>query len=110
MRIAKYLVHCGVCSRREGEKLIAAGRVAVDGKVIDHPSFIIAGEENVCVDGKPVQKQTEPILWLVNKPAGVITTHRDPEGRPTIWDFLKSEKFPQIFPFGSINEKLYKSS
>ena len=94
MRISKYLAHCGVCSRRTGESLVAEGRVQINDAVVQHPSVTVTGADKVYVDGQLVHMQVEQVLWLVNKPAGVITTHNDPQERPTIWDFLKSEGFP----------------
>jgi 23S rRNA pseudouridine2605 synthase len=87
-RIAKLLARAGVCSRRDAERLIAEGRVSVDGKVLASPALAITGEHDIRVDGKPIP-ETEPArLWRYHKPAGLVTTHRDERGRPTVFERL----------------------
>jgi 23S rRNA pseudouridine2605 synthase len=87
-RIAKHLARAGVCSRREAERMIAAGRVAVDGRTLDTPAFLVTAKSQVTVDGKPVGQAKPAELWRYHKPPGLITSHRDPEGRPTVFDNL----------------------
>lgn len=94
MRLSLYLARAGVCSRRAAEKLIADGRVSVEGEVVTQMGTQVPDGAKVQVDGKPVNVQQSTQLWLVNKPAGIITTHNDPEGRPTIWDYLTEQGFP----------------
>jgi 23S rRNA pseudouridine2605 synthase len=72
MRLAKYLAHAGVASRRAAEDLIRAGRVTVDGKVVGDLGRQLAGDEEVRVDGEPVGGREERVVWLVHKPAGVV--------------------------------------
>lgn len=90
-RIAKVIARAGLCSRREAERWIAEGRVALDGKVIDSPALSVNESADIVVDGKPLPARVEPRLWRHHKPPGVLTTHRDPEGRPTVFDQLPAE-------------------
>src|SRR5204862_6738849 len=83
MRLAKYLAHGGVASRRAAEDLIRAGRVTVDGEVVGDLGRQLRGGEEVRVDGEVVGGAEERGVWLVHKPAGVVSTARDPDRRPT---------------------------
>ena len=87
-RIARRLARVGVASRRDAEEMIAAGRVSVNGKVLDSPALNVAGGDRILVDGKPIPEVERTRLFLFHKPAGVVTTNRDPEGRQTIFDIL----------------------
>ncbi len=87
-RIAKRLARAGVCSRREAERLIADGRVAVDGETLTSPAISVTRDARITVDGKPVAKAERTRLWRFPKPRGTLPTHRDPEGRPTVFDGL----------------------
>ena len=89
-RIAKLLARAGVASRREVERMIADGRVAIDGKVLDTPATIIPHLRGVTVDGKPVAKADRTRLFAFHKPTGLITAERDPKGRPTIYTALRN--------------------
>ena len=81
MRLAKYLAHGGVASRRASERLIAEGRVRVAGEVVRDPARDVSGDEEVLVDGKRVAPEAREV-WAVNKPAGVVSTAREPGRRP----------------------------
>ncbi len=87
-RIAKALAHAGVASRREVERLIAAGRVAVNGKVLDTPAFKVTPDDIITVDGKVAGPRPPTRLWRYHKPAGLVTTHADPQGRETVFAAL----------------------
>jgi 23S rRNA pseudouridine2605 synthase len=84
MRIAKALARAGLCSRREAERWIVEGRVKVNGKKITSPALDVGPSDRIEIDGKPLP-DAEPVrLWRYHKPRGLVTTHRDPEGRPTL--------------------------
>jgi len=101
-RIAKVLARAGLCSRREAEEWIVAGRVAVDGKVLATPAFTVTAKNRVTVDGKvlPVKERTR--LWLFHKPRGLVTTTHDPEGRPTVFSVLP-EEMPRVVTIGRLD-------
>ena len=80
-RIAKYLARAGVASRREAEKLIEQGIVSVDGNVLTTPAFKVTPEMDIRVDGTRIGKPAAPRLWRYHKPDGLVTTHKDPQGR-----------------------------
>lgn len=101
-RIAKYLARCGVCSRREAERWIEAGRVRVNGDVLASPACLVGGDDAVEVDGAPVGAKEPLRLWLYYKPAGLLTTHRDPEGRPTVFEHLPGN-LPRVVSVGRLD-------
>jgi 23S rRNA pseudouridine2605 synthase len=77
-RIAKWLAHAGVASRRDGEKLLAAGRVKLNNVVVTHPATFVSPGDLVTLDGKPIDAPGRTRLWRYHKPDGLVTTHRDP--------------------------------
>lgn len=87
-RIAKVLARAGVCSRREAERWIADGRVAVDNVVLTTPAFLVTEKSLIVVDGKPIRDAEPTRVWRYHKPVGLLTTHNDPQGRPTVFDTL----------------------
>jgi 23S rRNA pseudouridine2605 synthase len=87
-RIAKRMARAGLCSRREAEALIEAGRVKVNGKKITSPALNVSDADAVMVDGKPLAAREETVLYLYHKPQGLVTTHKDPQGRATVFDRL----------------------
>ena len=101
-RIAKVLARAGVCSRRDAERWVAAGRVAVDGHVLTTAAVVVTPENDVRVDGKPLPAPDRPRLWRYHKPAGLVTTHRDEKGRPTVFDALP-EGLPRLISIGRLD-------
>lgn len=89
MRLNKFLSASGVCSRRDADKIIEAGRVTINGVNITPPAPLLTGSEVVAVDGKAVKWLEHPSLWLFYKPQGLVTTHRDEQGRETVFDYLR---------------------
>lgn len=86
-RIAKIIARAGICSRREAERLIAEGRVAYKGQIIDTPAVKFFGMAGISVDGYPLEKAPSK-LWLYNKPVGLIVSHQDEKGRETVFDYV----------------------
>ncbi len=101
-RIAKRIARAGVCSRRDAEKLIEAGRVAVDGVVLSSPALNVGPDAVVTVDGKPIDAPAPTRLWRYHKPKGLVTTHRDPQGRPTLFDHLPPA-LPRVISVGRLD-------
>ena len=87
-RLAKKIARAGLCSRREAERWIRASRIRVDGKLIISPAITVNEQNIIEVDGKPLPKIQQTRLWRYHKPAGLLTTHCDPEGRPTVFENL----------------------
>ena len=105
-RIAKLLARAGVASRREIERMIADGRVALNGKVLDTPAIKLEHLRGVTVDGKPVAKPEATQLYAFHKPAGLLTTEHDPKGRPTIYTALRNalpKDTPRVMPVGRLD-------
>ena len=92
-RIAKVMARAGLCSRREAETWIAQGRVSVNGETIASPALNVTANDKIAVDGKPMPTRERTRLFLYHKPRGLVTTHADPEKRPTIF-----EKLPKTMP------------
>lgn len=101
-RIAKVMARAGLCSRRDAERWIADGRVSVDGRVLDTPAFLVTPETKVLVDGMPLPRSEEPRLWRYYKPGGLVTTARDPRGRPTVFDSLPPG-LPRVISVGRLD-------
>jgi 23S rRNA pseudouridine2605 synthase len=101
-RIAKVMARAGLCSRRAAENWIAAGRVAVNGAVIVSPALNVGPDDVVTVDGKPLPRAERTRLFVYHKPRGLVTTHADPEGRPTIFGTLP-KNLPQLISVGRLD-------
>jgi 23S rRNA pseudouridine2605 synthase len=87
-RIAKVLARAGIASRRAAETLIAEGKVRLNGKTVESPATFVAPGDRLSVEGKPVQAAERTRLFRHHKPDGVVTTHKDPQGRPTVFERL----------------------
>ncbi|MCP5431939.1 MAG: rRNA pseudouridine synthase [Alphaproteobacteria bacterium] len=101
-RIAKVLARRGVASRRAAEALIAQGRVAVEGTPVTSPATKIDPDAAITVDGVAVADAEAPRLWRYHKPSGLVTTHRDPQGRPTVFERLP-EELPRVVSVGRLD-------
>ena len=101
-RIAKVMARVGLCSRREAEKWIEAGRVQLNGKVLDTPAVTVTASDKVLVDDVPLPLRERTRLWLYHKPRGLVTTNRDPEGRPTVFDKLPDD-LPRVLAVGRLD-------
>ncbi|GAA0290000.1 pseudouridine synthase [Rhodovulum strictum] len=101
-RIAKVLARAGIASRREAERMIEAGRVAVNGKRIDSPALNVTASDRIEVDGQPIAEAEPPRLWLYHKPSGLVTTAKDEKGRPTVFDALP-EDMPRVMSVGRLD-------
>jgi 23S rRNA pseudouridine2605 synthase len=102
MRIAKAMARAGLCSRREAERWIADGRVSVNGKLLATPAFEVSGNDRVLVDGKPLPTAEGVRLWRYYKPKGLVTTHKDPQGRPTVFANLPPD-LPRVISVGRLD-------
>jgi 23S rRNA pseudouridine2605 synthase len=102
MRIAKAIAHAGLCSRRDAETWIAAGRVAVNGKVLTTPAQVVGPSDRVTVDGKPLPEKQSGRLWRYHKRRGLVTSHKDPQGRKTVFEVLPPE-MPRVVSVGRLD-------
>lgn len=96
------LARAGVCSRRDAERLIADGRVKLNGTRLDTPAVKVTAADKITVDGKPVASAEPSRLWRYHKPSGLVTTHRDPAGRPTVFERLPKD-LPRVVSVGRLD-------
>ena len=101
-RIAKVMARAGLASRRQAEAWIAAGRVAVNGAVITSPALNVTKTDRIAVDGQPLPRRERTRLFRYHKPRGLVTTHADPEGRPTIFRALP-KGLPRLISVGRLD-------
>jgi 23S rRNA pseudouridine2605 synthase len=101
-RIAKVMARAGLCSRRDAERLIAAGRVTLNGTVLTSPAVNVGSDDSVLVDGRPLPDAERVRLWRYHKPAGLVVSNRDPRGRPTVFDRLPQE-LPRVVSVGRLD-------
>ena len=101
-RIAKAIARAGLCSRRQAEAWIAAGRVVVNGEVIASPARNVTADDRIAVDGEPLPVRERTRLFLYHKPRGLLTTHADPGGRPTIFAALPAG-LPRLISVGRLD-------
>jgi 23S rRNA pseudouridine2605 synthase len=102
MRIAKALARAGLCSRREAERWIAEGRVRVNGQVLASPARDVGPTDRIEVDGAALPAAEPPRLWRYHKPKGLVTTHKDPQGRETVFAKLP-EHLPRVISVGRLD-------
>lgn len=101
-RIAKVIARAGLCSRREAERWIAEGRIAVDGRVLESPAVNVSAHQTVTVDGEPLGAAEPTRLWRYHKPPGLVCSHHDPQGRPTVFERLP-EGLPRVLSVGRLD-------
>jgi len=101
-RVAKVIARSGLCSRRAAEALVLAGRVALNGTTLATPAVTVNPGDRVEVDGRPIAAPEPPRLWRYHKPSGLVTTNRDPEGRPTIFERLPAD-LPRVISVGRLD-------
>lgn len=101
-RIAKRLARAGLCSRREAERWITAGRVKVDGKILETPACVVTAKSRIEVDGNPLAGAEPTKLWRYHKPKGLLTTNNDPEGRDTVFEKLPDD-LPRVLSVGRLD-------
>lgn len=101
-RIAKYLARAGVASRREAERMIEQGIVTVDGETLTTPAFKVTPAMEVRVDGTRVGAKEPVRVWRYHKPAGLVTTHKDPQGRPTVFEAIAG-RLPRVISIGRLD-------
>ena len=103
MRLAKFLAHAGVASRRAAEGIVREGRVTVGGEVVTDPARDVDGSDPVAVDGRPVTPTAERSVWAVHKPPGVVSTARDTHGRPTVVELVRRAPGQRLYPVGRLD-------
>ncbi len=101
MRLAKYLASAGVASRRASEEIIRAGRVTVGCAIVTDPARDVSGDDAVAVDGRAVSTVHERVVYALNKPSGVVSTARDPQGRPTVVTMVPQSE--RLYPVGRLD-------
>jgi 23S rRNA pseudouridine2605 synthase len=102
MRLAKYLAHAGVASRRAAETVIAGGRVSVDGEIVLDPARDVGEENRVTVDGRTLAGPEARVVYAVNKPLGVVSTAHDSHGRRTVVELVRAEGL-RLYPVGRLD-------
>lgn len=101
MRLAKYLASAGIASRRASEDIVRAGRVTVAGTVVTDPARDVRPDDAVGVDGRTVEHGADRVVYLLNKPGGVVSTASDPQRRPTVVSLVPSER--RLYPVGRLD-------
>lgn len=102
-RLQKLIAQAGICSRREAEKIILAGRVTVDGKIVNELGAKADLKQKICVDGKPIEICAEKIYILLNKPRGYVSTVKDERGRRTVLELLDENFSERVYPVGRLD-------
>jgi len=104
-RVAKWIARSGLCSRREAEAWVLAGRVSLDGVRLETPAATAERASQITVDGRPLPEPEGPKLWRFHKPRGLLTTTKDPEGRPTVFQRIRDQlgELPHMMPVGRLD-------
>ena len=101
-RISKRMARAGLCSRRDAERWIEAGRVKVNGVKLTTPAFTVDDNDKILVDGKPIPDKPKTRLWRYHKPTGLVTTHADEKNRKTVFDALPND-MPRVISIGRLD-------
>ena len=101
-RLAKIIARAGICSRRDAEKFILAGKVKVNGDIVTTPVTLVTQNDSISIDELPINLKPRTRLWAFYKPQGIITTHKDPQGRRTLFDLLPSG-LPRVISVGRLD-------
>lgn len=101
-RLAKFIARSGVCSRRDAEELIRQKRVTVNGETVESPAFNVEGNEKILLDGEKLPVIEAPRMWIYYKPVGLVTTHKDEQGRPTVFENLPAG-LPRVISVGRLD-------
>jgi 23S rRNA pseudouridine2605 synthase len=101
-RLAKVMARAGLCSRREAERWVADGRVSVNGRTVTSPALNVSEADKVVVDGRPLPQAAETRLWRYHKPPGLVVSHADPQGRPTVFEKMPAE-LPRVVSIGRLD-------
>ena len=101
-RVARALARAGVASRRDAERLIEAGRIALNGQVLTSPAVNVGPGDILTLDGQPIADREPPRMWRYHKPPGLLTTHKDPKGRPTVFERLPKD-LPRVISVGRLD-------
>ncbi|HEV7276938.1 MAG TPA: pseudouridine synthase [Devosiaceae bacterium] len=102
-RLAKTIARSGLCSRRDAEHWIKEGRVSVNGQTVKTPAFNVTDKDRIKVDGEPLAARQGTRVWLYHKPAGLVVTEKDPEGRETIFERLEQQGLPRVVTIGRLD-------
>ena len=103
MRLAKYLAHAGVASRRAAEEIVRAGRVTVGGETVTDPARDVDDHSRVAVDGRPLHGAEDRVVYVLNKPKGVVRTAKDTHGRKTVVDLVHAKGGARLYPVGRLD-------
>lgn len=103
MRLNKYIAHCGVCSRRKAAELVKAGKIFVNGKMEQNPSYMVTDTDEVVYDGKKISLEEKKVYILMNKPKNTVTTLNDENGRLTVRDIIGDKVKERIYPVGRLD-------
>jgi 23S rRNA pseudouridine2605 synthase len=101
-RIAKRIARSGLCSRRDAERLIGEGRVKLNGRRLDSAAVNVSEADAIRIDGRPLPEAEPTRLWRYHKPKGLVTSHRDPQGRPTVFERLP-DTLPRVVAVGRLD-------